>query len=112
MNKYFELAKRIALSDRTHKRCLFGAVGLRRDGKIVISKNIRNPGKNVQCHAETRLSRKLDVGSVVYVARIDRIYSNFVNAKPCVGCQMQMRARGVSKVYYTISNTEIGEMNF
>jgi tRNA(Arg) A34 adenosine deaminase TadA len=65
MNKYFKLAKQYALKDTTWKRYYFGAIGVRNDGCIVHATNIRNPIKNVNCHAETRLCKKLDKGSTV-----------------------------------------------
>lgn len=108
MNKYFELAKRLALSDIDNKHYLFGAIGIRSDGRMVKSSNIRNMGTNVHCHAEARLTRKLDVGSIVYVTRIQRSTNMYLNARPCIGCQFKMRNRGISKVYYTINNHEYG----
>jgi hypothetical protein len=73
MNKrIFQLAKYYALKDKSFKRYYFGAVGIRSDGRIVHSTNLRNMNRTIECHAETRLSTKLDVGSEVYVIRLNK----------------------------------------
>ncbi len=110
MKKYFELAKRIAMKELNHKHYWFGAVGIRSDGKIVISKNIVNCGRDINCHAETRLSRKLDVGSVVYVVRVSKVNGDLLYARPCIGCQNKMKAAGVKEVFYSINNNEWGQL--
>jgi cytidine deaminase len=112
MNKYLELAKQIALKESNHKHYLFGAVGIRRDGKIVISKNIVNCGHEVNCHAESRLAKKLDIGSKVYVVRISKDGKNYRLAKPCLGCQHKLKSVGVTTVYFSIDNNSWGVIEF
>lgn len=112
MNKYFKLAKQIALSDVQKKHYLLGAVGVRSDGCIVKSSNIRNMHMDVSCHAEARLTKKLDVGSIVYVVHVQRSTGNLLNARPCKGCQFKMRNKGVRRCYYTINEHEVGIINF
>lgn len=110
VDKIFEIAKTVALKEKDHKHYWFGAVGLRKDGKIVTSKNIRNAGKELNCHAEARLSRKLDKGSIVFVVRINKNGSKFLLARPCLGCQNKMKAAGVKIIYYSIDNHQYGIM--
>lgn len=118
--KYFELAKKAAKLIVPDKRDhLIGAVGLRNDGVIVCSCNgsaiIATDDRRhyaPKVHAESRLSRKLDKGSVVFVIRITRGNGQFANSKPCETCQSTLRKRGVKRVYYTISNNSYGVISF
>jgi cytidine deaminase len=113
MNKYFKLAHLHALKDiSSFKRYYFGAIGIRNDGRIVHSTNLRNPDATINCHAETRLCSKLDKDSEVYVLRTNRNGSRILLARPCNGCQNKMKATGVKKVYYSISNNEFGQIEF
>jgi tRNA(Arg) A34 adenosine deaminase TadA len=111
LNKYFEIAKKLAMKPSSKKHYLFGAVGIRFDGKIVMSNNISNPGKDVHCHAEARLSRKLDKGSIVYVARVSKNGKHCRLARPCVECQRKLKSKKVSEVHYTINDYEWGTLN-
>ena len=103
-----ERAIGVALTGKESRKYKLGAIGERSDGAIVKATNGGSAGcRTPQAHAEVRLSRKLDFGSVVYVARL--LHSEAVAlARPCVGCQMAMRNRGVSKCYYTINSDEYG----
>lgn len=112
MNKYFILAKHYALKDKSWKRYYFGAVGIRNDGCIVHSTNLRNPDATPECHAETRLCEKLDKGSEVYVIRINKHGKRVLLARPCIHCENKMKATGVRKVYYSISDNEFGQIEF
>jgi len=114
MPQYFRLAKRVALRGDTfeaRRRYRLGAVGTRSDGAIVTASNIPNRKPEPRAHAETRLARKLDWGSVVYVARIHSNGSLAI-ARPCKHCQSAMRLRGVKRCYYSINDTEYGVIDF
>jgi len=109
MNKYFKLAKKVALKDTTdYKHYWLGAIGIRNDGCLVHANNIRNMTNAVDCHAEARLAKKLDVGSIVYVVRIQKSTNNYMCAKPCGGCYLKLKNRGVKKIYYSINNNTYG----
>lgn len=116
--KFFEMAKKAAQLRDDQRAFQFGAIGLRDDGIIVaacngcvvLDKNDRR-GFFPKCHAEFRICRKLDKNSTVFVARIALIDGKYKNAKPCKTCQNAMRTRGVTKVYYTISDDEYGVMH-
>lgn len=84
------------------------AVGERRDGAVVVSCNGGVRGCKVQvAHAEYRLARKLDYGSVVYVARTLK-NGQVALARPCSRCLKALSLRNVSRIYYTISDVEYG----
>lgn len=85
-----------------------GAIGIRRDGAVVRSFNGSANHPVAQGHAETRLSHKLDVGSVVYVARYSFGTHDLALAKPCPNCQKVLLSCGVKKVYYSIQSNEYG----
>lgn len=104
--KYFRLAKQIALKGNNRHYWL-GAIGIRSDGAMVASNNIPNRCPEFYAHAEARLVRKLDWGSIVYVVRV-RKDGTFGLARPCKHCQMAMRLRGVKRCYYSINNNEFG----
>lgn len=111
--EYFNEAKKIAeyYDERTY--CL-GAIGIRSDGVLVRSRNGNSFStktdkfiKNIHSHAEGRLIRKLNINSIIYIARITR-ENAFACAKPCSGCSNIIKANRISKVYYTIDNNRYG----
>jgi cytidine deaminase len=110
IDKYFRLARQVALKGDTleaNRHYRLGAVGIRTDGAIVTASNIPNRQPESHAHAETRLVRKLDWGSTVYVVRIRRD-GQLALARPCRRCQSAMRLRGVRYCYYSINDTEYG----
>src|SRR5688572_29910381 len=112
MLRMLERAAGLSLYGQESRKYRLGAIGLRRDGATVCSTNGGVKGaRTPSAHAEFRLSRKLDRGAIVYVARL-AASGNVSNAKPCKGCQLAMKHRGVSKCYYTISPTEYGVICF
>jgi tRNA(Arg) A34 adenosine deaminase TadA len=111
MKRFFRLAKTVAAKGNDRRRYRLGAVGVRSDGAIVKSKNIPNKYPEPQAHAEARLAKKLDRGSIVYVVRIDSD-GELTKARPCASCQRILRFRGVKRVYYSISETEYGVIKF
>lgn len=107
---YLEIAGQTARKrNKEDKRTyLLGAVGIRSDGVMVKSFNGSTVYPVPAAHAEQRLSRKLNVGSVVYVARIRMGDGKFALAKPCKNCQNVLRSRGVKRIYYTKNSKEFG----
>lgn len=113
--KYFEMAKLVATSKKDRRSFLLGAIGVRNDGVIVGSPNgpakikeSNNRGYFSEAHAEFRISKKLDVGAVVYVIRIRRGDKKVCLAKPCETCMNKLKAKGVKKIYYSITENEKG----
>jgi len=102
----------MALHKEEERQWLLGAVGIRSDGAIVYAQNGNVAIPTRSAHAEYRLGKKLDKGSMVYVSRIRRDTNQFGLAKPCANCEKFLRSKGVKKVYYTISENEYGVMNF
>lgn len=98
-----------------------GAVGLRRDGRTVHSRNesvldthhyttrssFQNYKRFAGSHAEFRLTKKLGFFATVYVARV-RAKGELAMARPCECCQLILKAFKVNKVYYTISSNQWG----
>jgi len=114
----FEEAKRVAIANQDERDYFLGAVGVRTDcaklitacnGPAVISPQF-NKHSYPPAHAEYRLARKLNKGSVVYVCRVRQIDGTFAMARPCVDCQRVLALKGIEKVYYTINNYEYGVM--
>lgn len=108
---YLRLAGQASLTKKDNRTFYIGALAIRSDGAIVVSANSPCPARNRKVHAEYKVSRKTDVGTVIYVARV-RSNGEFANARPCQACQKVMKSRGVKKVYYTCSNNEFGIMYF
>ena len=111
------MARKAARPQNDIRGFYIGAVGIRKDGAIVKSRNgpvimDESVGKSSYpaAHAEYRLCRKLDKGAVVFVCRIRRGDGSFALARPCIDCQRRLTSKGVKKVYYTISDTEYGVM--
>ncbi len=111
MKKYFRLAKKVAAKGKDCRSYRLGAVGVRKDGAIVKSRNIPNRLPASGAHAEARVCKKIDRGATLYVVRIDR-KGKLAMARPCSMCQRLMRVRGVKRCYYSISETEYGVMIF
>jgi len=110
------MARLVATSKKDRRSFLLGAVGIRNDGVIVASPNgparieetDTNRGYFPEAHAEFRISKKLDVGAIVYVIRIRRGNRKACLAKPCETCLNRLKARGVKKVYYSITENSKG----
>lgn len=115
------MVSRLRKDDR---RYFIGAIGLRSDGTKVKACNGNPKEPTREHHCEYRLSRKLDRGSTVFVARTTSKESDgcsgrplYVSedsgrqlsmAKPCADCEKALRFRGVARVYYSISDEEYG----
>lgn len=109
---YLEIASKIALNKQDRRSFIFGAIGLRYDGKMVTALNGPTKTPEKQCHAEARLARKLDVGSEIYVARVLISTGELALAKPCKNCQRILRSVGVRRAYYSIAPNEYGVVDF
>ena len=84
-----------------------GAVGIRKDGVLVTSRNVASREVALSHHAEARLTRKLTPDSEVWVARV-RKNGEWAMARPCESCQKRLRTSGVKRVTYTIEPNEWG----
>lgn len=110
--KHFEVAVKVATLKDDQRVHRLGAIGIRSDGVLVGAPNAPAPDKTPAAHAEARLCRKLDKGAVVFVARkANADDATYRLARPCSSCQSIMRAKKVSRVYYTISDSEFGVMD-
>lgn len=119
---YFEIAARAAVSKDDRRWFLLGAVGIRDDGTLVKSFNGSTEYPKREVHAEFRLSRKLDYGATVYVARVRMdttiapdgtkiLTPTFGMSRPCQPCMRALHAKRVKRIYYTISKNEFGIIN-
>jgi tRNA(Arg) A34 adenosine deaminase TadA len=111
MFKLFRAARDFAIKRLDNRAYIFGAIGIRNDGTTVVSRNICNVNKDPRCHAEFRLAQKLDRGAVVYVVRVSRSDLSLKPARPCFMCERTLRASGVEKVLYSISDHEFGVLH-
>lgn len=112
MHKYLRMASRVSIKGNWCRKAHIGAVGIRRDGTIVQSWNGSATDVMPMAHAEARLAKKLDAGSVVYVARVRRDNGKLAMSKPCAHCERILRNRGISRVTYTINENEYGVLEF
>lgn len=108
------LAGDVAASrDTNDKRCyLLGALAIRADGTTVSSQNGSNLVKDQRCHAEARVLRKAGFHAVIYVVRVSRRDGSLRCAKPCKACRAELKNKRVKRVYYSISDSEYGVMEF
>lgn len=107
MKRYFRYAKQVALKGSNKRRYCLGAIGIRTDGVIVRSNNLPCKSPEPNAHAESRVTKKLNYGSVIYVVRVLK-NGDYANARPCKNCVRIMKLRGVKRCYYTITNNEYG----
>ena len=112
MHKYLRIASHLTVRGNKKRKAYIACVGVRRDGTVVQSWNGCSTDVCPPAHAEARLARKLDVGSIVYVARTRRDDGRLAMAKPCPNCERVLRNRGVSKVIYSIAENEWGTLEF
>lgn len=94
-------AAAVASKRRDQRSFLVGAVGLRADGALVHAHNGADTDVSATIHAEVRLSKKLDVGATVWVARAARLNGQLALAKPCPNCERVLRRNGVRRVVYS-----------
>lgn len=106
--KHFKHAASVALSRDDVRTFLLGAIGIRGDGAIVKARNESTTVPQKTAHAEARLAKRLNVGSIVYVARVSRLNGNYCMSRPCNNCMRLLQNRGVKTIYYTISQSEYG----
>ena len=105
------LAAQVAADgDRVNRSFFLGAVGQRKDGVIVSSRNVSSTDCAPNHHAEARVVRKLTPDSIIWVARVSRRDGQWALARPCTGCQIRMKMAGVKKAIYTIAPGEWGIM--
>lgn len=112
VSKFLGLAAKYAISHTINKdkRCFWlGAVAVRSDGTVVHARNGSSYHRCPKAHCEVRLMRKVDVGAIVFVARVLRDGS-LAQAKPCHNCQSSLRNFGVQEVYYTIQKDIYGRI--
>lgn len=110
-SKYKDLlnqAAKIARMKDDDRYFKLGAIGVRYDGTKVTAYNGATIGGKVpSAHCEARLSRKLDRGATVYLARITAD-GQWANSKPCVSCRSYLTAVRCRRVVYTIGPNEFG----
>lgn len=112
VKNYLRIAAKIAQGRRLRKADLkkqfyLGAVAHRKDGAMRYAFNGTAQYRTPEIHCEVRLSKKLDVGATVYLARMTAD-GNMANSRPCDNCLRALKARGVKKIFYTINNNEYG----
>ena len=117
MWRFFNMAREVAISRKDKRSFLIGCVAVRNDGALVRSRNSPVVMGNVEhtsyprAHAEFKISKKLDVGAIVFVCRIRELDGKYKLARPCPSCQMILRNCGVKTVYYTINDVEYGVLD-
>lgn len=109
---FVKLAADVATHTDDCRAYRIGAVAVRRDGVIVTAANIPSQHQMLACHAEARVLRKAGKGSTLYVVRV--MPGGFYGlARPCSGCAGLIRAKKVSKVFYTLGvDNLIGSVTF
>jgi tRNA(Arg) A34 adenosine deaminase TadA len=121
MIKFLKMAGEIAIPNNKldNRSFWLAAIGIRKDGVIVSSRNGASEFSNIipkymklpKAHAEGRLIRKLGKGGTVYISRISRKDRSYCMARPCQMCQVMLRGAFVDKVYYTVNNNQYGIWN-
>jgi tRNA(Arg) A34 adenosine deaminase TadA len=107
MPSLLKKALHIARRSTDEKNFYMACVAKRADGAVVCSENHSVHGQPIpEHHAEARVLRKCDYGSVLYVARVLKDRETWANAKPCPKCQALIRNMGVKRVYYTVGPNE------
>lgn len=82
------------------RRFFHGAVAWRGDGVLVSAVNGNPKFPDPYHHCERRLTRKLDKGSTVYLARV-LADGTWANSKPCYDCELALKSSSVKRIFYT-----------
>jgi hypothetical protein len=110
------MASRVSIKGNWRRKSHVGAIGIRTDGTVVQAWNGSPGGTTYErcpsAHAEARLVRKLDAGSIVYVARVRKEDGKMALSKPCKDCERVLRRRGIKRVEYSINEHEFGVLEF
>ena len=112
LDTLIKLATGAALAGDPFRNHMLGASALRKDGTYVASHNGCIHSDKIKSripyvHAESRLGRKLDVGAIVCVIRVNR-QGKFGLAFPCPRCFSLLKRRGVKRIYFSTGvNQEI-----
>ena len=106
---FLDIATKIATKKDDKRAFIVGAVGVRSDGVIVMASNGPTPNPSRLVHAEYRISRKLDYGSIVYVVRLRRDGS-LAMAKPCADCEKALRSKHVKEVWYSTADGAVDKL--
>lgn len=81
-----------------------GAIGIRKDGAIVVARNEPTQVRTPSAHAEARLVKKLGKDAdLVVVVRVTK-NGALAMAKPCKKCALALKNYRVKKVFYTTEN--------
>ena len=89
IQSYFEVAidhSMKAIPKYSSRKAVIGAIGIRKDNKIVHAHNGGAKQHHPDSHAEARLCSKLGPGATVFIARIRRDNFCLDLAKPCINC--------------------------
>ena len=105
--KLLKIAAKISRIKVDNRNFCLGAVAIRNDDVIVYAYNGNAKTPERKAHCEARLARKLDKGSIVYLARTNAS-NEWANSKPCLSCENILRRRKVKRIYYTIGPNEWG----
>lgn len=109
--KFLKLAAKIARIKLDGRHFYHGAVAIRSDDVMVAACNGAPKQPCRQHHCESRIARKLDRGSVVYLTRT-LANGEWANSKPCADCERALRRAYVKRIYYTVSADEWACMVF
>lgn len=107
---FFREAGIRSLSKQDERTFYLGSIAIRNDGAIVHAINGSSMAPNPLAHSERRLSRKLDSGAIVYVARM-RANGDFAIAKPCEYCMLALKSKRVKRVYWTTGPNDFDWMD-
>ncbi len=105
-----QAAIEIACRRRDFRAHRVGCVLRRKDGVVIRYANQCCHVRTPRMHAEARCARKATPGSVAWVVRV-LTDGSLAMAKPCRACQVQLKAYGVDRVYYSIGPGEFMTMD-
>ncbi len=104
------LATEVATRRNDVRNFNIGCAIRRNDGVLISSANGPCNNRMPSAHAEARACRKATPDSIAYVVRVMK-NGKLGLAKPCVYCQIRLRASGVRTVFYSSHDGEIIRMD-
>jgi len=109
--RHFAIAASFANKGFERRHFKISALGIRKDGAMVVSYNGSAKIRTPEIHAEYKLSRKLDYDATVFVVRLLK-EGKYGLAMPCTSCLAVLKKKKVKKIYFTISDSDFGIINF
>ena len=96
-----KVAAAFTKAGRSRRQYWLGAIGIRKDGAMVMARNEASAGPDPHVHAEARLTKKLGMDAPMVLVVRTLKNGELAMAKPCPYCESILKSHRVKKIFYT-----------